>query len=81
VSRREALGLAVAACVACCIGPILGILGAIAAVGVAASVLIGLAGLIIGSTATVALVVVRRRRRSCVLPAEPALVELVRTRS
>ena len=81
MTRREKLGLAVVACVACCVGPILGVLGAIAALGLAASLLIGLAGLVIAAAATVAFVVVRRRRRSCALPAEPVPVELARTRS
>ena len=48
-SPRETLGLAAVACVACCIGPILGVLGAIAALGLAASILIGAGGLIIAA--------------------------------
>lgn len=33
MSRRDVLGFAAIACVACCIGPILGVLGAIATLG------------------------------------------------
>jgi len=62
MSRREIIGFAVVACVACCVGPIVGILGAIAALGVASTVLIGAAGLAVEAAAVAALVIVRRRR-------------------
>lgn len=65
MSRREIVGFAAAACVACCIGPILALLGAIAALGVAATVLIGLGGLAITAAAIAGIVIARRRRRAC----------------
>ena len=82
MSRRGTLGLGAAACVVCCIGPILGVLGAIAALGLAASILIGVGGLIIAAVVTVSFVFIRHRRRvSCAVASEPVPVELVRTRS
>jgi hypothetical protein len=73
------LGLTAAACVACCIGPILAVLGAIAALGVISTIFIGAAGLLIVAAAIVAGVVVRRRRRkACATSPEPAQVELIR---
>jgi hypothetical protein len=77
VSNRQIIGLAVAACVACCIGPILGVLGAIIALGVVSSVFIGLAGLLIATAAVAASVLVRRRRGdSCRVRAGAVPVEL-----
>jgi hypothetical protein len=64
MSRREVLVFAAAACVACCIGPILGGLAAIVALGLASAVLIGADGLIIVAAAAAAFVHVRRRRTS-----------------
>jgi hypothetical protein len=80
VSRREVLGFAAAACVACCIGPILGVLAAIAALGLASSVLIGAVGLIVAAAAVAAFVIVRRRRTSsCSTATEQVPVELTGT--
>jgi len=78
MSRREILGFVAAACVACCIGPILAVLGAIAALGVGSTVSIGLAGLLVGA-ALIAAVVVVRRRRSSVGATEPETVPIERT--
>ena len=77
MSRRELLGFAALACVACCIGPILGGLGAIAALGVVSTVFIGIGGLVIATVAMAAFVVVRRRRTRSPEP-EPVVVELAR---
>ena len=80
MSRREVLGVAAAACVACCIGPILGVLAAIAALGLASTILIGVAGLLIAAAATTAFVLVRRKRTSsCSTAVEPVPVELTGT--
>ena len=53
------------ACAACCIGPILGVLSAIAALGVVSTVYIGLVGLAVTMAAVAAIIVARKRRRSC----------------
>jgi hypothetical protein len=62
VSSRRIFGLAAAACAACCIGPILGVLDAVAALGLVSSLLIGAAGLVIAAAAAAAFIAVRRRR-------------------
>jgi hypothetical protein len=81
MSRREVLAYAVTACVACCIGPILGVLAAITALGFASTILIGAAGLIIAAAAATAFVLVRRKRTSsCSTAAEQVPVELTGTR-
>lgn len=74
------LGVVAAACVACCIGPILAVLGAIAALGVASTILIGALGLFVAALAIGAFVMARRRRQhgGCTLPADPVPVELSR---
>lgn len=75
MSRREILGYAVAACVACCVGPILGVLAPIAALGLASTILVGAVGAI--AAAAAAFVLVRRRRKSsCSTAAEQTSVEL-----
>lgn len=56
------LGLGVAACAACCAGPILALLGGLSILGFASTAVIGVAGLIIGALALVALLAMRRRR-------------------
>jgi fatty acid desaturase len=61
-SPRRIVGLAAVACVACCIGPILGVLGAIAALGLVASLLFGVGAVLVAALAVAALVVVRHRR-------------------
>ena len=74
MSRREVLGFAAAVCVACCIGPIFGVLAAIAALGLASAILIGAAG-------AAAFVLVRRRQTSsCSTATEQVPVELTGTR-
>ena len=81
MSRRETFGLAAVACAACCIGPILGTLGAIAALGLAVSILVGVGGLIIAAVVAASFALIRRgRRRTCAAASEPVPVELVGTR-
>ena len=72
------VGIAALACAACCIGPILAVLGAIAALGLVATMILGAGGLLIAAAATAAFLLVRRRRRDtprAVTP-ERATVEL-----
>jgi hypothetical protein len=59
-----AVRLAAAACAACCIGPIVGVLGGIAALGLVSTLLIGAAGVVIAAAATTLAVPVYRRRRA-----------------
>jgi hypothetical protein len=65
MKTRTMIGIGALACIACCFGPILAALGAVAALGVASTVLIGGAGLVIVAAAIAAAVIlVRRRARS-----------------
>lgn len=78
------VGIGAAACAACCIGPILGVLAAIGLTTVAGVVLFGAAGLLVALLALV--VVVRRRRRSTragcgTPPSDPIRVDLRTVRS
>jgi hypothetical protein len=59
------LGVGAAACVACCAGPILAILGGLGLAGLASTLLIGSGGLVIVAAALTALLVTRRRRNDC----------------
>jgi len=61
-NRFGMLGIAVAACVACCAGPILALLGGLSLAGLASTVVVGTAGIVIAVVAGIALVAVRRRR-------------------
>lgn len=78
------LAIAGAACIACCIGPIMAFLGGVTILGVASTTVIGIGGVFIATLAISAAVVVLRRRRqsSCATPAaaEPVPIELT-TRS
>lgn len=70
--RREGLGLlglGAAACVACCIGPILAFLGGLTLAGLASTLVIGVAGLGVAAIAGAGFVVLRRRR-TCNTPAD-----------
>ena len=80
---KSILGIAAVACVACCIGPILAVLGAIAALGVVSTILIGAAGLLIAAAAIAAFIIVRRRRShsTCGVEPERVPVELSRPES
>lgn len=65
------VGVGIAACAACCAGPILGVLAAIG-LGTAASVaLFGAIVIVIGALAA-GIVLVRRRRRIACSPADPS---------
>ncbi len=73
------VGLAAAACLACCAGPILAFLGALSLAGIASTWLIGGAGLLIAAGAAIAFLLVRSHRQqvACgVTPDGPVLVEL-----
>ena len=79
MSNRQVLGLAAVACAACCVGPILGVLGAVAALGLMSSLLIGSAGLVVAVAAAAAFIAVRRHRaKGCNLKTSPVPVELGR---
>jgi hypothetical protein len=70
------LGLGAAACVACCVGPILAFFGGLSLAGIASTVVVGLAGLGIAVAAAAAggLLLARRGRvrdSSSPDPAEP----------
>lgn len=74
------LGLGAAACVACCVGPILAFLGGLGVAGIVSSWLIGGSGFVIAAVAAFASVAVRRRRArpACAAgAAEPVPVQLV----
>ena len=76
------LGVGVAACAACCAGPILGVLAAIGLGTAAGAALFGAAAVLIGALA-VGVVMFRRRRRATTctpVAAEPVSVELSGTR-
>ena len=73
---RHLIGLAAAACVACCIGPIVGVLGAVAAAGIVSTMWIGLFGVAIAMGAMTATVVVVRRRNRCAAAASETPVIL-----
>lgn len=70
------VGVGAAACFACCAGPILAILGGVTMAGVAGTMFVGAASLIIAVAAAVADLVVRRRRQAaaCALAAAPVPV-------
>jgi glycerol-3-phosphate acyltransferase PlsY len=59
------VGIGTAACIACCVGPILAFLGGLGVARVASTVLIGTGGLAITAAAVVAFVAVRRRTTTC----------------
>jgi membrane protein implicated in regulation of membrane protease activity len=63
MKTRTMISLGALACIPCCIGPILAVLAAIAALGVASTLLIGVAGLVIAAAAIAAAVIVQRRAR------------------
>jgi len=63
------LGVGVVACLACCAGPILGVLGGISVAGLASTTFIGWAGLVVAALAASAwLIISRRRVRRCTAP-------------
>ena len=62
------IGVGAAACVACCAGPILAVLGGVAFAGLASTFVIGAAGIVIAVAAFAALLAIRRRRNVCAAP-------------
>jgi len=76
------VGLGVAACAACCAGPILALLGGVSILGFASTTVIGIAGLVVGLSALVAFVTIRRRpsAASCGPPDGPVRVDLMARR-
>ena len=66
-----------AACVACCVGPILAVLAAIGIGTAASGLLFGAIGLVVAAIVTILLVGRRRRRAAgCAATAEPVPVAL-----
>lgn len=64
-ARRQGfsiVGIGAAACVACCAGPILALLGGMSLAGLASTLVIGTAGVVIAVTALAGILGVRRRR-------------------
>lgn len=64
-TRRQGfsvVGIGAAACVACCAGPILAFLGGLSLAGLASTLVIGTAGLVVAALALAGIVIVRRRR-------------------
>jgi mercuric ion transport protein len=62
------LGIGAAACVACCAGPIVAVLGGLGVAGLASTLVIGGVGLVVTAAAVVAYAVVRRRPTACAVP-------------
>lgn len=58
------LGIAASACLGCCAPLLVGLLGGLTVAGVAAAVFVGTAGVALAVAGVIAIVVVRRRRRS-----------------
>lgn len=58
------LAFAGVACIACCIGPIMGFLGGVTILGVASTTFIGIGGLLIAAMTIAAAIIVLRRRRA-----------------
>lgn len=54
------LGVGIAACVACCAGPMLAFLGGATVAGLAGTLFVGVAGVVVAMVAAVAFVMVRR---------------------
>lgn len=74
-SRFHLLGVAAAACLACCAPLVVGLLAGVTVAGVAASAVVGVAGLVVAAGAALAWLVVRRRHAACeVAPAGPVPV-------
>jgi len=70
-------GIGAVACVACCAGPILAVLGGLSVAGVLSSLFIGVGGLAIALVAAVGFIAVRRGRRPhSTTDAGPVPVEL-----
>jgi hypothetical protein len=59
------LGIGAAACVACCVGPILAFLGGLSLAGIVSALFLGGAGVVVAAIAAAGLFVARRRRVRC----------------
>jgi mercuric ion transport protein len=72
------LGFGVAACAACCAGPLFAFLGGATAAGLAGTVFVGAVGVVVVVVAAVAYVAVRRRqqRSACAIGAESVPVTI-----
>lgn len=68
--RFRILGIGAVACLACCAGPIMALLGGLGIAGLASTLLLGAGGLLITASAIAAFIVVRRRRTTCTTPDE-----------
>jgi hypothetical protein len=71
------LGLGVAACAACCAGPILAVLGGIGIAGLASAWIIGGVGIVVALLAGLAYLAVRRRRSASECHAGEGSVKLI----
>ncbi len=74
------LGVGIAACAACCVGPILGVLAAIGLGTAAGFLLVGTVALFVGAT-VIALVILRRAAVCTPMMVNPAPVEFSGTRA
>lgn len=70
------VGIGIAACAACCAGPILAVLGGLSVVGTIGSLFVGAAGIAVAMLAGAAYLGVRRRSTepSCSTDSEPVRV-------
>jgi hypothetical protein len=78
--RFGVLGIGVAACVACCAGPLLAFFGGLGLAGIASTWFVGIGGLALASVAGLAYLAVRRRQRRTACRTgtdEPVGIELV----
>lgn len=62
-SPLRVLGFGVAACAACCAGPLLAFLGGATIAGLVGTMFVGVAGVVVSLLAAVAFVIVRRRHQ------------------
>ncbi len=62
--RPGLIGVAIAACIACCIPVLVVVLGGIGVAGLVSTAFVGVAGLVVAVVACAAAVVVVRRRRA-----------------
>jgi len=74
-------GVATAACVACSVGPILGLLAALGLGTVAAGLLFGAIGLVVAAVVSVVVLRRRRRQQTCVVREAPVAIGMPRVRS
>jgi mercuric ion transport protein len=63
--RFGLLGVAAAACVACCAGPLLALLGGLSIAGLASTAWLGGLGFVVATIACAGFIAVRRHRGAC----------------